>query len=89
MLADYETEDWEEVRAKVVVDPEYATAEHHCYWFFVRHLPTLLVGVYETFLSMTLMSVFKASVFFSDAEKRKMEPVVKTAIDAGTKKTPR
>jgi len=85
MLADYQTEDWEEVRAKVAVDPEYTTAEQECYWFFVRHLPTLMLGVYETFLNMTLMSVFKTSVF-SAAEKRELEPLIKKAIEIGTKR---
>lgn len=85
MLADYQTEDWEEVREKVIIDPEYVIAEQECYWFFVRHLPTLMLSVYETFLNMTLMSVFKTSVF-SATEKRELEPLIKKAIETGTKR---
>lgn len=84
MISDYEAKDWEDARAKIIADPEYRIAEQESYWFFVRNFPRLMVKVYELFLTMTVMSVFKTSTFSAE-QQLEMEPTIKRFLEIGTK----
>ncbi len=84
MIADYEAKDWDEAREMIIADSDYKIAEQDCYWFFVRNFPKLMVKVYELFVLMTVMSVFKSRTF-SIEQQRDMEPTIKHFLELGTK----
>ena len=59
LLREYETDDWNEVRSKVLADDEYWKREQEMWWFFVRHFPKLALSVYEIAIQISLLAALR------------------------------
>jgi hypothetical protein len=60
-----------EVRAEMLADPEYAEADLAARRFFVRHLPKLMVHIYNILVATTVLSV-TAPLWDEPTEKEKL-----------------
>lgn len=47
IMQEYGDKDWNESRARLIIDAEYLESERMMFWFFVRYFPKLMVHIYN------------------------------------------
>jgi hypothetical protein len=80
---DNAAKDLSEVRAELLADEEYLEAEQEMRRFFVRHLPKLIVRIYDISLLMAIFASAKQSASQSSM-RNEFEQMIKQMLNAHT-----
>ena len=80
MLEHYGTSNWDETRAKILDEKDYAEGERELYWFFVRHFPKLVAHVYNIAVRTAVVHTLRRSSQETAEERRKVEKGIKEGL---------